>query len=173
MNKKSLPLIFVIRLKYDFLQQLFILLNSSQTKILRIYFSKPADSVLNKKKNHSIKLIIKIQSIIESTLNGKNKCNNFKLFDFSCLTEFEKKVLFILFDNVNFGDIITYKKLAELSGCSEGARAIGNVMAKNPFPIIFPCHRVIKSNGSFGNFQFSTLLKRQLLDYEKNQIFAD
>ena len=48
---------------------------------------------------------------------------------------------------VGYGKTITYAELAELSGTGVPARAIGEIMAANPVPIIIPCHRVVASDG--------------------------
>ena len=52
---------------------------------------------------------------------------------------------------------------------SNGARAVGGVMAKNPLPLIIPCHRVIRSDGRIGGFsaQGGTKLKNRLLQFEQ------
>ncbi len=47
-----------------------------------------------------------------------------------------------------------------------GARVVGNALARNPFPIIIPCHRAIKSNGALGGFQGGIKMKRALLELE-------
>jgi methylated-DNA-[protein]-cysteine S-methyltransferase len=51
---------------------------------------------------------------------------------------------------VGYGKMITYGELAELSGTGVPARAIGEIMAANPVPIIIPCHRVVASDGLGG-----------------------
>jgi methylated-DNA-[protein]-cysteine S-methyltransferase len=104
---------------------------------------------------------------IEKLLSGKSVEINLDLFDLSEYTEFQKQVLFTLKDKVKFGETVSYKKLAELSGYPKSYRAVGNVMKKNRFPIIFPCHRVIKNNGETGNFVSGQILKQKLLDFEK------
>jgi len=43
---------------------------------------------------------------------------------------------------------------------------VGNALAKNPFPIIIPCHRAIKTNGDLGGFQGGVKMKRALLEQE-------
>ncbi|MCE7737668.1 MAG: MGMT family protein [Candidatus Heimdallarchaeota archaeon] len=50
------------------------------------------------------------------------------------------------------GDIVSYGILAELSGIARGARFVGNCMATNFVPLLIPCHRVIKSDNSLGNY---------------------
>jgi methylated-DNA-[protein]-cysteine S-methyltransferase len=67
------------------------------------------------------------------------------------LSPFQKKVYTALLE-VEKGTVITYKQLAEKVGLKNGARAIGTAMAKNPFIITVPCHRVVKSNGDVGEY---------------------
>jgi len=67
---------------------------------------------------------------------------------------------------VPFGRIISYRALAERAGIPRGARFAGNAMAKNNFPIIIPCHRVINADGTMGNYSGGTHIKKLLLDHE-------
>tara|TARA_B100000959_G_scaffold18261_1_gene17573 strand:- start:1550 stop:2029 length:480 start_codon:yes stop_codon:yes gene_type:complete len=53
---------------------------------------------------------------------------------------------------VERGKTVSYGELASLSGAPGAARAVGSAMAKNPIPLIIPCHRVVKCDGSLGNF---------------------
>lgn len=64
------------------------------------------------------------------------------------------------------GETISYGRLAEMSGIAGGARFVGNTMAGNRFPVIVPCHRVIRGDGSMGNYSGGTEIKRMLLDFE-------
>lgn len=66
------------------------------------------------------------------------------------------------------GEKISYGELAAKSGVPGGARFIGNAMAKNRFPVIIPCHRVIRSDGSTGNFSGGVDIKEKLLKLEKD-----
>jgi O-6-methylguanine DNA methyltransferase len=68
------------------------------------------------------------------------------------------------------GTTISYGRLADRAGITGGARFIGNTMAKNYFPIIIPCHRVIKSDGSMGNYSGGIHIKKYLLDFEKKRL---
>lgn len=86
-------------------------------------------------------------------------------FDFGECTEFSKKVLTTL-ATIPFGKVTTYKKLAELSGFPGAYRALGSVMAKNPFPLLIPCHRVIRSDICLGEFGPGRELKKILLCHE-------
>jgi methylated-DNA-[protein]-cysteine S-methyltransferase len=67
------------------------------------------------------------------------------------LTAFQKTVLLKL-KGIKYGKIITYRNLARMAGNPRSVRAIGQVMAKNPLPLIIPCHRVVRSDGSLGGF---------------------
>lgn len=65
------------------------------------------------------------------------------------------------------GECISYGELAARCGIPGGGRFIGNTMAKNRFPVIIPCHRVIKSDGSMGNFSGGVDIKEKLLRHEE------
>lgn len=98
--------------------------------------------------------------------------------DFTCKTEFatgtsfEKKVWRAL-RGIPYGETRSYKWLAENVGCPGGSRAIGQALGKNPIPIIFPCHRVIESDGSLGGYSSGQDMKRRLLEIEYYQGMQD
>jgi methylated-DNA-[protein]-cysteine S-methyltransferase len=66
------------------------------------------------------------------------------------------------------GETISYGELARRSGNPRAARAVGTAMATNPVPIIVPCHRVIRSDGSIGGFGGGLAMKQRMLELEKN-----
>ena len=68
------------------------------------------------------------------------------------------------------GKIITYGKLADSIGLKNGQRLVGQIMSKNPFPVIIPCHRVVKSNGEIGGYAFGIKIKKNMLRKEGIQI---
>lgn len=84
---------------------------------------------------------------------------------------FQKKVLRTLLESVPFGRTVSYGQLARLCAAPGSARAIGRVMSKNPWPLIIPCHRVIRSEGSLGGFSSGLDLKKRLLALE-NRFFT-
>lgn len=86
--------------------------------------------------------------------------------DFSEFSLFEKKVLEALLD-VSYGEAISYKDLAKKAGYPMAFRAVGSVVSKNPLPVIVPCHRVIKSDGSLGGWSGPEGWKERLLEAEK------
>lgn len=88
-----------------------------------------------------------------------------ELLDFGNLKGFAKRVL--LADGaIPRGRVRTYGSLAESVGVAGGARAVGNVMAGNPFPLVIPCHRVVRSGGSLGGFGGGVEMKKGLLRLE-------
>jgi methylated-DNA-[protein]-cysteine S-methyltransferase len=80
-------------------------------------------------------------------------------------TEFEKEVWKVLTD-VHYGETRTYKWVAERVGKPHAFRAVGNALGKNPIPIIYPCHRIIESDGSIGGYSSGIDIKRRLLEIE-------
>lgn len=78
---------------------------------------------------------------------------------------FQKKVLKTLLKNIGFGRTTSYGELAEMSGSPGAARAVGNAMSVNPWPVIVPCHRVLGKGGP-GGFSSGIELKMTLLSLE-------
>jgi methylated-DNA-[protein]-cysteine S-methyltransferase len=64
------------------------------------------------------------------------------------------------------GWVSTYTRIARFVGNPRGARAVGMALARNPFPILIPCHRAIQSSGGLGGFQGGVAMKRALLESE-------
>ncbi|MCX6710678.1 MAG: MGMT family protein [Candidatus Woesearchaeota archaeon] len=80
------------------------------------------------------------------------------------LTHFQKKVYFIT-RKIPKGRVTTYGEIARAMR-TKGCRAVGNALHRNPFPIIVPCHRVVKSDGSIGGFASGARNKIKLLRKE-------
>ncbi len=81
-------------------------------------------------------------------------------------SDFRKNVLQVLFKNTSFGQTVSYSQLAAMAGSPGGARAAGLAMSSNPWPVIIPCHRVIRASGKIGGFSSGHSLKRILLSLE-------
>ena len=64
------------------------------------------------------------------------------------------------------GKITTYGELSKAVGLKNGQRAIGMIMKKNPFPVIVPCHRVVKSDGKIGGYVYGERVKSKMLEKE-------
>ena len=61
---------------------------------------------------------------------------------------------------------MTYGELARRAGFPGAARAVGGAMARNPIPIVIPCHRVVGRSGSMQGYGMGLWRKRWLLDHE-------
>lgn len=70
------------------------------------------------------------------------------------------------------GSFTTYGQLAARCGSPRGARAVGGVMARNPWPLLYPCHRVLAGNLGLGGFGPGIELKKTLLTLEKAHLPA-
>ena len=68
---------------------------------------------------------------------------------------------------IPFGNTVSYGDAARMAGSPGAARATGSALGANPVPIIVPCHRVIRSDGSIGGFSIGVDIKTKLLDLER------
>lgn len=141
-------------------------------KLLRIFLSTPkyhSEELveINFIKVHSKscqtieKLGIKIQKVFEGE-SVDFKLNKIAL---NICSDFQKRVLLAEY-KIPRGWVSTYRRLARAIGIPNGARAVGKALSNNPFPIIIPCHRAIRSNGELGGFQGGLNMKRALLEFE-------
>ncbi|MGE3610828.1 MAG: methylated-DNA--[protein]-cysteine S-methyltransferase [Bacteriovoracaceae bacterium] len=100
----------------------------------------------------------------ELFLKGKKKNIDIQL-DHSSLTPFQARVLKEM-KKIPYGEIQTYKDLA-LRMKTKGYQAIGSACGKNPFLLIYPCHRVVGSK-DLGGFAHGLKMKKELLLLEKS-----
>lgn len=78
---------------------------------------------------------------------------------------FRRDVLTHLPD-IGYGRTESYAQVAAASGSPKAVRAVGTACATNPLPLVLPCHRVVRSDGSMGQYAGGTGAKRTLLDLE-------
>jgi methylated-DNA-[protein]-cysteine S-methyltransferase len=89
--------------------------------------------------------------------------------DWSLSHGFRRTVLEHLNTDITYGDTASYAALARLSGSPKAVRAVGSACATNPIPIVVPCHRVIRSDGTVGAYRGGPDAKRVLLQLERDQ----
>ncbi|GBC61871.1 methylated-DNA--[protein]-cysteine S-methyltrans ferase [Desulfonema ishimotonii] len=82
------------------------------------------------------------------------------------VTPFQEKVLRALQD-VPYGQTVSYGELARRVGNPKASRAVGMANARNPIPIVIPCHRVIGSSGRLTGYGGGLEIKQTLLDLER------
>ncbi len=94
--------------------------------------------------------------------------HNFEVtLDWSLSQGFRRTVLGHLDTDIGYGDTASYADLAQLSGSPKAVRAVGTACATNPIPIVVPCHRVIRSDGTVGSYRGGPVAKRALLELER------
>jgi methylated-DNA-[protein]-cysteine S-methyltransferase len=81
------------------------------------------------------------------------------------LPPYTLRVLSILRE-LPIGVTLSYQELAEVTDNPLGARAVGNACARNPCPLIIPCHRVLAAKGGLGGFSGGADIKKILLEFE-------
>jgi methylated-DNA-[protein]-cysteine S-methyltransferase len=110
----------------------------------------------------------KIANDFQKYFAGKDVTFDYPL-SFEDLTGFQQNVLAQL-RKIPFGSVESYKSIAKKTGRPKACRAVGSACGKNRFPIIIPCHRVIKTDGSLGGFGPGPAIKQALLDLENKAL---
>jgi O-6-methylguanine DNA methyltransferase len=87
--------------------------------------------------------------------------------DLSGLAAFQGEVLAAA-ARIPYGETTSYTALAEAVGRPRAARAVGNALGANPVPVIVPCHRIIRGDGSWGHYAFGGAMKTSLLVLERH-----
>ena len=109
--------------------------------------------------------ILSLLKSIADFLEGKDVSFDLESVDFGLCSDFQKRVLLAEY-GIPRGSVSTYKRIANHIGSPKASRAVGNALAKNPFPLIIPCHRAVRSDGSLGGYQGGVEMKRRLLEME-------
>lgn len=67
---------------------------------------------------------------------------------------------------IEYGSTASYTAIAAAAGSPKAVRAVGRACAGNPVPVVVPCHRVLRSDGTVGRYLGGGSVKQQLLDLE-------
>ena len=102
---------------------------------------------------------------IEAFLDGEAVAFSLEMARMDLCSAFQRKVL-TAEHAIPRGRVSTYRLIAQHIGDPGAARAVGTALAANPFPIIIPCHRAIRSDGGLGGYQGGLKMKRTLLEME-------
>lgn len=125
---------------------------------------KNLETKLNKKALQDNAAVDDIRDTLTGYFAGKITVFHIPV-DLSIGTQFQQWVWQKLKD-IPYGEVRTYKWVAEGIGLPKGVRATGQACASNPVPIIIPCHRVIRADGSLGGYSSGIALKKRLLKLE-------
>lgn len=82
------------------------------------------------------------------------------------MTDFAKRVYKAVL-SIPLGEVRSYKWVASEAGSAGAWRAVGTILKNNPYPLVVPCHRVVKSDKKTGGYVFGIKNKRMLLDLER------
>jgi methylated-DNA-[protein]-cysteine S-methyltransferase len=141
-------------------------------KIVRILLSKPGLSAEDQvcelypdSQASSCAEIDDIATAIKGFLEGEAIEFSLDVADLSLCSEFQQLVLRAE-HGIPRGSTSTYQLIAKYLGKRNAARAVGNALANNPFPLIVPCHRAIRSDRHLGGYQGGLEMKRALLEKE-------
>ena len=96
-------------------------------------------------------LLKRYSKLIKEYLDGKAFGLDKIKLSYDGYTDFQKRVLKAA-RSIPRGSAVSYRELAKMSGYPKAVRAVANVLRHNPFPLVIPCHRVIRSDGSIGGF---------------------
>ncbi len=105
-------------------------------------------------------------ALVKKYFQGQKIDSPWHLLDMGRFSTMQQRV-YLQVAGIPYGQVSTYGQVAQKAGCPGAARFVGNCMAKNPYPVFIPCHRVIRSDGKLGGFGGGIRLKRRMLELEK------
>jgi methylated-DNA-[protein]-cysteine S-methyltransferase len=143
-----------------------------QPKIWRILLSKPGQSARSTVRtlfpgliSSSCDKVDVVADQIAAFLTGEHVLFSLDVVRLDLCSDFQKDVL--LSEHViPRGNVSTYQRIAAHLRNPKASRAVGTALARNPFPVIVPCHRAIRSDRTLGGFQGGIGMKRALLEME-------
>ncbi len=140
--------------------------------ILRVVISHPhapADRIVRAAfpgtRSSSCPEIESVADLVAASMAGDDVRLPLDLAGMDLCSEFQQQVLGAV-HAIPRGSVSTYRRIAAQLGHPQTARAVGTALAANPFPILVPCHRVIRSDGTLGGYGGGLPMKRALLESE-------
>jgi len=146
--------------------------HNGQPKIFQVLLPKPhlpapqaVREIFPGIKSSTCSEITRIVEQIEAFLHGEDIRFSLEATRLDLCSTFQEQVLRAE-HGIPRGFVSTYQRIAAHLGRPSSARAVGMALARNPFPIIIPCHRVIRTDGTLGGYQGGLAMKRKLLEME-------
>ena len=140
-------------------------------KVVRVFLPRQRDlfkssvynsaRVLEKSDRNVWNICAKMSSMLQGRPTGFSLDN----LDWSATYPFQQRVL-RMEQRIARGMVSTYGRLGSKLGHPRAARAVGTALARNPFPLIIPCHRAVRSDRSLGGYAGGLAMKRKLLELE-------
>lgn len=150
-----------------------LLLAATPTGLVRVAFaSEGEDAVLQELADRVSPRVLPLPRRLEETareldeyFEGRRRRFDVPL-DWQLSTGFRRDVLGHLAVDVEYGHTTSYAGLAVLTGSPRAVRAVGTACATNPIPVVVPCHRVVRSDGTMGRYRGGEEAKHALLELE-------
>ncbi|UCF04714.1 MAG: methylated-DNA--[protein]-cysteine S-methyltransferase [bacterium] len=116
-------------------------------------------------RHRTVPEVTRLGQQIQAMLAGEEIDFDLGILSLDRCPQFQQRVLLAEY-GIPRGWVSTYGRIARYIGVAPAARAVGNALAANPFPIVIPCHRAVRSDGSLGGFRGGVAMKRALLELE-------
>jgi methylated-DNA-[protein]-cysteine S-methyltransferase len=150
-----------------------LLIASTRAGLVRVAFSNEGhDAVLQNLSDRISSRLLRAPARLDAVARqideyfaGRRRTFDVPL-DWQLSKGFRRTVLSHLAVDVDYGTTASYGTLARLSGSPKAVRAVGTACATNPIPIVVPCHRAIRADGTLGAYRGGPAAKRALLDLE-------
>lgn len=150
-----------------------LLLAATPTGLVRVAFaSEGEDTVLQELADRVSPRVLPLPARLDETareldeyFGGRRRRFEVPL-DWQLSSGFRRDVLGHLSVDVEYGHTTSYAGLATLAGSPRAVRAVGTACATNPIPVVVPCHRVVRSDGSVGRYRGGEEAKHALLQLE-------
>jgi len=126
-------------------------------------FAKSLSAEFNARTVRDDGRFLRVRKMLDAYFEGKP--TEFKAsFDLRG-TDFQRHVWDEI-SKIGYGKTCTYASIAQAIGRPKAVRAVGNAVGSNPIPLMIPCHRVIRKDGTLGGFGLGLPLKKWLLKLE-------
>lgn len=149
-----------------------LLLAATGTGLVRVaYVADGSDTVLDELADRISPRILEAPARLEAAVRQideyfRGARNSFDLpLDMRLAKGFRREVIAHL-PKIGYGRTASYAEVAAAAGSPRAVRAVGTACAKNPLPLVIPCHRVVRSDGALGQYAGGVEAKRILLELE-------
>ena len=150
-----------------------LLIAATPVGLVRVAFSSEGHDVvlqnlserISSRVLHAPKRLDAAARQLEEYFSGHRRSFDVPL-DWQLSKGFRRTVLAHLAVDIGYGTTASYGTLARLSGSPKAVRAVGTTCATNPIPVVVPCHRVVRADGTLGAYRGGPAAKRTLLDLE-------
>jgi len=142
--------------------------------LLKIYLPNEPQSLSNLIQQYPNQELIVNNSKFRNVIKQLNEYFDGSRKDFEIdidldVSSFYKKVL-IEVSKIPYGNTASYSDIAHRVNNAKAVRAVGSANARNPIPIIIPCHRIITKSGMLGGYRGGLPMKENLLKFESNNL---